>query len=163
MNDVAVQPDRIMAQRSALMRRVRRIDTKPEMVVRRRLHALGYRFRLHDKRLPSSPDIVLPGMRAIILVHGCFWHRHHGCRLATTPKSRVAFWSAKFAANEARDARDQATLRAAGWTVHVVWECETRNDSWLPPAIALLQQGPRLQGGASRLKSSRAWHKVIAT
>jgi DNA mismatch endonuclease (patch repair protein) len=136
---VAPPPDPpITPERHALMSRVRQAGTKPEMIVRRTLHALGYRYRLHDRRLPGSPDIVFPSKRVVIFVHGCFWHRHPGCRLTTTPKARAAFWSQKFADNEVRDARDQANLAALGWRVHVVWECEARSESWLADALVVL-------------------------
>jgi len=102
-------------------------DTKPEMVVRRMLHAMGRRFRLHRRDLPGTPDIVLPTARKAIFVHGCFWHRHEGCSKATTPKTRAEFWQQKFAANVERDARKEAQLRKAGWDVIIVWECETRD------------------------------------
>jgi DNA mismatch endonuclease (patch repair protein) len=114
----------IEVSRSALMRRVSTKGSKPEMRVRRALHALGFRFRLHRRDLPGSPDIVLPRHRSVIFVHGCFWHRHPGCRQTTTPKTRAAFWQAKFDANQARDARVEEALRRAGWRVHVIWECE---------------------------------------
>lgn len=112
------------AARSALMGRIRGVDTGPEMTVRRAAHRLGYRFRLHRRSLPGSPDLVFPSRRAAIFVHGCFWHRHEGCRKASTPKTRVEFWQAKFARNVERDAEVQERLRAAGWRVLVVWECE---------------------------------------
>lgn len=95
-------------------------------VGRKLLHALGLRFRLHRRDLPGSPDIVLPGYRKVIFVHGCFWHRHLGCRYATTPKTRQDYWVPKFAANVERDARKQAQLEELGWHVLVVWECETK-------------------------------------
>jgi DNA mismatch endonuclease (patch repair protein) len=112
-------------QRSALMARVRGKDSKPEIVVRRSAHALGYRFRLHRRNLPGTPDLVFPRLRKAIFVHGCFWHRHRGCSRTTTPKTRAAFWAEKFADNIKRDARTRRQLRAAGWDVLVVWECET--------------------------------------
>jgi DNA mismatch endonuclease, patch repair protein len=108
------------------MARVRGRDTKPEMVVRRTLHAMGFRFRLFRRDLPGRPDIVLPKHQLAIFVHGCFWHRHDGCYLSSTPKTRVEFWSDKFATNVARDARNSAELRALGLRVGVIWECETR-------------------------------------
>ncbi|MEZ5767190.1 MAG: very short patch repair endonuclease [Paracoccaceae bacterium] len=111
--------------RSRLMSRVGPKDTKPEMIVRRLLHAAGYRYRLHVKSLPGSPDLVFPSRRAVIMVHGCFWHRHEGCRKATTPKTRVEFWKNKFTANQARDERQLAELRELGWRTLVVWECWT--------------------------------------
>jgi len=111
-------------QRSNRMRRVRQRGTKPELAVRRALHAMGFRFRLHRRDLPGRPDIVMPGRRVVIFVHGCFWHRHLGCSRTTTPKTRTDYWLPKFAENESRDARAIAKLWTAGWRVHVVWECE---------------------------------------
>lgn len=107
------------------MARVGQRDTKPEMVVRRILHALGYRFRLQAKELPGRPDIVFRPRKKAIFVHGCFWHRHVGCRRTTTPKTRKDFWEAKFSANLERDERVQEELRALGWSSLVIWECET--------------------------------------
>ena len=113
-------------QRSYTMSRIRSKDTKPELVVRRHLHALGFRFRLHTAKLPGHPDIVLPKWHTVIFINGCFWHRHEGCRLATMPKSNVEFWETKFARNVARDARELEALAAAGWRVIVLWECEVK-------------------------------------
>ena len=109
------------------MSSIRGKNTKPELTLRKGLFALGYRYRLHAK-LPGKPDILLPKHRAAIFVHGCFWHRHHGCRYATTPKTRTAFWKDKFDTNCARDRRNQTALQALGWRVAVVWECEIRRD-----------------------------------
>lgn len=109
------------------MARVRSKDTAPELIVRKIVHALGYRFRLHRKDLPGRPDLVLPRHHAVIFVHGCFWHRHHDCRRASLPKSRTEFWRSKLARNSERDAIAQRQLRAAGWRVLVVWECQTKN------------------------------------
>ena len=114
------------AARSALMARVRQKDTKPEIVVRRLAHALGYRFRLHRRDLPGSPDLVFPRLRKVVFVHGCFWHRHPGCVKASTPKRNRAFWQAKFEANVQRDARAVRALRRNGWSIMTVWECQTR-------------------------------------
>jgi len=114
-------------RRSELMANIRGRDTAPEMVVRRIAHRMGLRFRLHRKDLPGRPDLVFPKHRLAVFVHGCFWHRHEGCRLASTPKSRAAFWAEKFAANVERDARQEAALRALGWQVLVIWQCETRD------------------------------------
>lgn len=114
-------------KRSRLMGRVRQAHTAPEVRVRRALHRIGYRFRLHRRDLPGRPDIVLPRHKLVVFVHGCFWHRHAGCSKATTPKSRVEFWSAKFEANLARDQRQQAQLLNLGWRVVVIWECETKD------------------------------------
>lgn len=110
-----------------MMSGIRGRDTKPELAVRRLVHALGYRFRLHRRDLPGSPDVVLPKHRKVIFVHGCFWHRHPGCRFAYNPKSRVDFWATKFAENVARDRRTHAELVRMGWQVLTVWECETSN------------------------------------
>lgn len=110
-------------QRSRNMSAIHGKDTKPEMIVRRYLHSLGYRFRLHRKDLPGKPDLVMPKYRLAIFVHGCFWHRHEGCRYTTTPSNRAEFWQTKFAANVQRDQRNREALHAAGWRVLVIWEC----------------------------------------
>lgn len=114
--------------RSRMMASIRGRDTKPELLVRRYLHRAGLRFRLHGRDLPGSPDIVLPRHRSVVLVHGCFWHRHPGCRYATSPATRIDFWTRKFEGNVARDRRNEERLAALGWTVHVIWECETRDE-----------------------------------
>ncbi len=106
------------------MSRIRSSNTSPEIALRRALHALGLRFRLHRKDLPGKPDIVLPRYKAAVFVHGCFWHRHPGCNVATTPKSNTQFWVDKFDRNVARDARSSELLESQGWRVMVVWECE---------------------------------------
>ena len=111
------------------MGRVRQRHTEPEQVVRSILHALGLRFTVNgplNHSLPSRPDIVLPRWKTVVLVHGCFWHRHDGCRLTTTPKTRPDFWNQKFSANVVRDKKQRVLLRRLGWRVIVVWECETR-------------------------------------
>ena len=117
---------RCTARRTEVMSRIRGKDTTPELQVRSIVHRLGYRFRLHAKDLPGSPDLVLPRLGTVIFVHGCFWHRHRGCRYATTPSTRRAFWQAKFDANVARDKRTAASLRHLGWSVITVWECQLR-------------------------------------
>lgn len=114
-------------QRSDNMSRIRSKNTKPEIVVRHHLHALGFRYRLHSPKLPGHPDIVLPRWHTVIFIHGCFWHRHEGCRKASTPKSNVEFWTAKFERNVARDRKEHAALEAAGWHVIVLWECEIKS------------------------------------
>ena len=114
-----------VAQRSENMRRIRGKDTTPELVVRRLLHGLGYRYRLHRRDLPGRPDIVFSSRQKALFVHGCFWHQHPGCKFAYNPKSRLDFWSAKFRQNLERDARVTAVLAASGWSTLVVWECET--------------------------------------
>jgi DNA mismatch endonuclease (patch repair protein) len=113
------------------MSRVRGKDTTPEMRVRRALHALGYRFRLHRRDLPGRPDIVLPKYQTAIFVHGCFWHRHPGCKKASVPKSRPEYWHQKFATNAERDIRTQVELEKMGWKVGIVWECETKSEDEL--------------------------------
>ena len=114
-------------RRSYLMSRVRAKDTTPELRVRRLAHALGFRFRLHRRDLAGKPDLVFPRLGKIIFVHGCFWHRHTGCALATHSKSRTEYWEAKFKRNVERDQWVRSELQAQGWEVLVVWECETRN------------------------------------
>jgi DNA mismatch endonuclease, patch repair protein len=117
----------ISPERSAMMARIGQRDTAPEIAVRRILHRLGIRFRLHRRDLPGTPDIVLPRRRIAILVHGCFWHRHPRCRFAYMPKSRIEFWKAKFDRNVVRDGEVEKALSDLGWTAHVIWECETEN------------------------------------
>ena len=112
------------AQRSNCMSRIRGKNTKPEILVRKELHARGFRFRLHNKKLPGSPDVVLPKYGVAIMVNGCFWHGHKGCRYATKPKSNVEFWEAKIARNRHRDEVTEAHLHALGWHVITIWECE---------------------------------------
>ena len=122
-------------QRSRLMRRIKAKDTKPEMVVRKLLHGLGYRYRLHRKDLPGTPDLVFPSRRKVIFVHGCFWHRHPGCKRATTPKTRKTFWEEKFRNNMRRDAHAIERLQAEGWSILIVWECETNETQRLERRI----------------------------
>jgi DNA mismatch endonuclease (patch repair protein) len=107
------------------MARVRDKNSKPELAVRRLVHGLGYRFRLHNRNLPGTPDLVFPRLRKAIFVHGCFWHRHHGCARTTSPKTRAAYWAEKFERNIERDQAKEGQLRALGWDVLIVWECET--------------------------------------
>ena len=115
-------------QRSRMMARVKNANTTPEVEVRKVLHSLGYRFRLHDRKLPGAPDIILPKHRKVIFVHGCFWHGHT-CNKGRRPTSRVEFWDAKLDANHARDNAAQTQLREQGWGVLVVWECEVKSKS----------------------------------
>ena len=125
-------------ERSVLMGRIRGGDTKPELFVRRALHALGYRFRTHVRSLPGRPDVVFSRRRKVVFVHGCFWHRH-GCGKTYTPKSRKQFWQAKFAANVARDKYVQDRLAREGWRIFVAWECEIEaDDALLDHLIAFL-------------------------
>ncbi len=130
-----------VAQRSAAMSKIARKNTRPELVVRRAAHALGLRFRLHRRDLPGTPDLVFPRLRKALFVHGCFWHRHEGCRLAYNPRSNREFWEAKFARNVARDARVLTELREAGWDAEVIWECETRQPDMLPSKLKALIGG----------------------
>lgn len=115
-------------KRSAVMARVKAKNTKPEMIVRRLCHRLGYRFRLHRRDLPGAPDLVFPGRRAAMFVHGCFWHGHDCARGARVPKTNRAYWEAKIARNRARDARARAELEALGWRVLVIWECALKDE-----------------------------------
>lgn len=126
-------------ERSERMSRIRGKDTAPELALRKALHALGLRYRLHAN-LPGKPDIVLPRHSAVVFVHGCFWHRHRGCRIATTPKSNTAFWREKFDRNVARDKRVRRQLRAAGWRVFVAWECQLSGKGKADVEAGLLAQ-----------------------
>lgn len=118
--------NRTAESRSALMARIGPKDTKPEWTVRRLLHRLGYRYRLHRRDLPGTPDIVFPGRRKAVFVHGCFWHAH-GCRIGKPPKSRPEYWGPKLARNRERDHEKAEALRRLGWKVLVVWQCETKD------------------------------------
>jgi|TARA_R100000455_G_C6268405_1_gene123884 DNA mismatch endonuclease (patch repair protein) len=125
-----------------MMSGIRGKDTKPEMVVRRGLHAMGFRFRLHDRSLPGNPDLVLRKYRTVIFVHGCFWHRHD-CRYFKWPATRPEFWRNKILRNVERDEENVAALEAMGWRVLTVWECETRNPEFgarLLQLVAALRQ-----------------------
>ena len=113
------------AVRSSLMARVRRVTTGPELTVRSALHALGFRFRLHRRDLPGTPDVVLSKYKVAVFVQGCFWHQHGGCKKATLPKTRSEFWSAKLSENVARDRRVRQRLIDMGWRYFDIWECET--------------------------------------
>ncbi|MCY2929077.1 MAG: DNA mismatch endonuclease Vsr [Planctomycetota bacterium] len=115
------------AERSRIMAAVKSQDTTPEMVVRRLVHGLGFRYRLHDGTLPGRPDLVLPSRRKIIFIHGCFWHRHRCEAGRSMPASRVDYWRAKFARNQTRDRKVRRQLAKSGWRVLVIWECQTRN------------------------------------
>ena len=110
-------------KRSEVMSRIKGCNTGLELLVRKGLHARGYRYRLYRADLPGKPDIVLPKYKTVIFIHGCFWHRHQGCRLASTPKSHVDYWQKKFSANRERDNKCRLQLLAAGWKVLVIWEC----------------------------------------
>lgn len=114
-------------ERSARMARIRSTNTQPELAVRRLVHKLGYRYRLHRKDLPGAPDLVFLSRRKVIFVHGCFWHAHEGCKVANRPKSRPEYWLEKFERNRKRDRANESSLRDAGWGVCTIWECETRS------------------------------------
>lgn len=120
-------------ERSARMAMIRHRDTQPEMLVRTMAHRLGFRFRLHDKRLPGTPDLVFPRLRKVVFVHGCFWHRHSDptCKLARMPKSKLDFWEPKLEANRQRDSRHQSELDELNWGWLIVWECELRHGEHL--------------------------------
>lgn len=145
------------------MARIRGADTQPERLTRSLLHAAGLRFRRQGKGLPGRPDIVLASLRSVVFVHGCFWHRHAGCRSASMPSTNRAFWQAKFDANVARDARNVRALRKAGWHVHTIWECQVREDSRpMRTMIDRLLRTPRLgrtsaaTGAVRRRQAGRA-------
>lgn len=114
--------------RSRMMAGIQRQNTRPEIIVRQSLHAMGFRFRLHRRDLPGVPDIVLPGRRIAIFVHGCFWHMHSNCQLSKLPETRRDFWQAKLEANTRRDRRAVETLLSMGWRVLTVWECAVRTE-----------------------------------
>lgn len=140
-------------KRSANMGRIRSKDTKPEIAVRRLVHAMGYRFRLHRKDLPGKPDLVFPGRRAVIFVHGCFWHQHsaEACLDGRKPKSNTGYWSEKLERNVRRDAVARESLIQAGWTVLTVWECEIRDTARLRERIGeFLQRSPPPTASNSR-------------
>lgn len=140
--------------RSRMMAGIKGKNTKPELALRRTLHARGFRYRLHSKNVRGRPDLVLPKYRAVVFVHGCFWHRHEGCRYASTPATRAAFWQAKFDANTARDGAVRNALLAADWRVATIWECALRKleqvtfatdrlSAWLHTEVDTLELGER--------------------
>ena len=131
-------------KRSWNMSRIRSEDTSPEKLVRSMLHGMGYRFRLHRKDLPAKPDIVLPKYKTVIEVRGCFWHRHKGCKETTTPKSNQDFWLEKFSRNVERDRKNGRKLKALGWKVIVIWECEIKNEKKLINKLSRKIQGEEL-------------------
>lgn len=138
-------------KRSAVMRRVKGRDTTPEMTVRRALTRLGARYRLHRKDLPGSPDIVMPGRRLALFVHGCFWHGHDCARGARVPKQNRDYWVAKIGRNVARDARNREALAAQGWRVEAIWECELKDAAALAQRLcALLRCHPAKTAGLVR-------------
>ena len=142
-------------QRSHCMSCIRGKDTKPELLVRKRLHARGFRFRLQDRNLPGRPDIVLPKYGVAIMINECFWHGHKGCRYATKPKSNVEFWETKIARNKHRDEVTSAHLEALGWTVIIVWECELRGKEKAEARIHTLEEEIHSARELKRQKEAR--------
>ena len=140
--------------RSRMMAGIRGKDTKPELALRRSLHALGFRYRLHAKGIPGKPDLVLPKYKAVIFVHGCFWHRHPGCRYASTPATRPEFWASKFSANVARDSAIRAALLLAGWRVATIWECALRTEAGVAAVRDVFSEW--LQGDGRELEVGEA-------
>jgi DNA mismatch endonuclease (patch repair protein) len=150
-----------------MMAGIRGKNTRPEMALRRALHSRGFRFRLHVKNIHGRPDLVFPKYRAVVFVHGCFWHRHEGCRYTTTPSTRPEFWRAKFETNVARDSAVRTALLDHGWRVSTVWECALRKPaevelaadllaSWLPDDVSEIEIGqmqliPSEKGGTLAL------------
>jgi len=128
-------------KRSWVMAQVKSGDTGPEIRVRSMLHGLGFRFRLHRKDLPGKPDIVFPGRRKVVFVHGCFWHGHKGCRRSTRPSSNQGFWTMRLDSNIRRDKRDRQRLRRLGWRVFVVWECELKDEQRLRRRLRQFLEG----------------------
>ena len=163
---------RSQTQRSYNMSRIRGKNTKPEILVRKGLHARGFRFRLHDRKLPGSPDIVLPKYGVAIMVNGCFWHGHKGCRYATKPKSNMQFWDAKIARNRHRDEVTEAHLQALGWHVVTIWECELKGKSLATSRLDELVEEIRAAGVAllerknlfksNRIENQRKTKELIA-
>ena len=137
-----------IAERSRLMAKIRGKNTGPERAVRSLLHRAGYRFRIHVRGLPGTPDVVLPKYRTVVFVHGCFWHRHRGCKIATMPHSHVAFWTEKFRRNVANDTRHRRKLRRLGWRVVVVWSCQLKHPDRI---LAKIEQALRPRHRTCRL------------
>lgn len=142
-------------QRHHCMSRIRGKNTKPEILVRKGLHARGFRFRLQDKRLPGKPDLVLPKYGVTIMVNGCFWHGHKGCKYAISPKTNLEFWDTKIARNKHRDEVTVAHLEALGWTVITVWECELRGKGNAEARILVLADEIRSAGELKKQKEER--------
>lgn len=148
--------------RSEVMSRVRGKDTKPEMRVRRFLHRAGLRYRTDVRSLPGRPDIVFASRKTVVFVHGCFWHRHPGCAATRMPKSRLEFWSTKFADNVGRDQRALEALKAQGWTVIVVWECETEDAEVLTRLAQRILDTEKIGRTSSRSTKAELEWKVAA-
>lgn len=131
-------------KRSAIMSRIAGRNTAPEILVRRLLHSLGFRFRLYREDLPGKPDIVLPRHRKIVLIHGCFWHSHPGCHRAALPTTNVNFWQKKIAGNQARDRQTRRELSKLGWRVLVLWQCQLKNEAVLRRRLLRFLRVPSL-------------------
>lgn len=145
------------AERSAIMARVRSRNTTPERIVRSTLHRLGYRYRLHAGQLPGKPDLSFPSRRVAVFVHGCFWHRHPGCRRgAALPVAEQDYWSRKFERTIARDKANQAALEQNGWTVLVIWECQLQNAHWISRVQQALDAAELPPVGKFRVKIDRS-------
>ena len=142
-------------ERSIRMSLIRSTDTKPELRVRKLLYRLGYRYRLHRRDLPGKPDLVFPGRSKVLFVHGCFWHAHDGCKVANKPKTRSEFWNKKFLRNVARDKRNIGQLRGQGWHVYVVWECETRDATFLEARLARFLGHPLVTAKSKKYATER--------
>ncbi|MDX2282668.1 MAG: very short patch repair endonuclease [Bacteroidia bacterium] len=136
------------AQRSANMQRIRSAHTRPELKVRKIAYALGYRYRLHDRRLPGRPDLVFRAQRKVIFVNGCFWHQHAGCRAGRLPKSNQAYWSAKLRRNVQRDAEVRARLTRMGWQYLDLWECEIADPNQITSKLLAFLDNPVREYGA---------------
>jgi DNA mismatch endonuclease (patch repair protein) len=130
-------------ERSERMSRVRGKNTKPELVVRGLVRAMGYGYRLHVRDLPGCPDLVFLGRKKVIFVHGCFWHRHEGCPMCRLPKTRLDFWVPKLEGNRQRDLENQVRLREQGWDTLIIWECQLRNKLTLAVRIKVFLEGPK--------------------
>jgi DNA mismatch endonuclease (patch repair protein) len=141
------------ARRSEIMGRVKSKNTTPELVVRRLLHNAGFRYRLHNGKLPGKPDIVFASRRKVVFIHGCFWHRHANCALARTPKSRVEFWTEKLEGNRHRDQRNVEALQQMGWDVLIVWECEIKDTEALIRRLSAFLDVPSFERGKRKFVS----------
>lgn len=131
------------------MARIRAKDTRPELLVRKLLHSAGYRYRVHARSLPGQPDIVFTRRKKAVFVHGCFWHRHSGCSRAASPATRAEFWNAKFARNVERDRHVEAKLLNLGWSILVIWECETKRPDYASARLFDFLGAQRVEAGAS--------------
>jgi DNA mismatch endonuclease (patch repair protein) len=144
------------ARRSEIMRNIRPKNTSTELAVRRMVHRMGCRFRLHVNELPGTPDLVFPSRKKIILVNGCFWHCHKGCKKARVPKSNVEFWRSKFLKNQQRDRVNCSALRKLGWKVFIVWQCELRNPTRLERRLDIfLHSGTYVNSGGENMGQYR--------